>query len=238
MQTIDLKLLDLRDGMRALDLGCGAGRHVHRMYHHAVCHVIGLDLGFDDVVRTREGFKQAHDMDPNTKRAYSLTVGDALCLPFPDATFDRIVCSEVLEHIPDHRAALKEIARVLKPGGRLGVSVPRAFPEWVCWKLEERYHNNPGGHVRIFRTSGLKADVRAAGFRFDRRHWAHGLHSPYWWLQCAMWDKRETSRMVRAYRTFLEWDILKRPLLTRVLEKIADPLMGKSVVLYFTKAAA
>ncbi len=236
MQTIDLKILDLQDGMRTLDLGCGRGRHVHQAYYHAVGHVVGVDLGFEDVVSTREGFKQAPDMDPNSKRAYSLSVADALRLPFPDASFDRVICSEVMEHIPDYKSALKEIARILKPDGKFGVSVPRAFPEWVCLKLEERYHNNPGGHVRIFRTSGLKRDVTEAGFKFRRRHWAHGLHSPYWWLQCAMWDKRDTSRMVRAYRKFLEWDILKRPLLTRALEKIADPLMGKSVVLYFDKA--
>lgn len=238
MQTIHLDLLELTDGMRLLDLGCGAGRHVHQAYYHSVCHVVGVDLGFEDVVRTRQGFEHAPDLDPNTKRAFSLSVADALTLPFADATFDRIICSEVLEHIPNYRQALKEIDRVLKPGGKLGVSVPRAFPEWVCWKLEERYHSNPGGHVRIFRTSGLKRDVRDAGFRFRRRHWAHGLHSPYWWLQCALWDKRETSHMVRGYRKFLEWDILQRPLLTRVLEKIADPLMGKSVVLYFDKASA
>lgn len=238
MRTIDLNLLDLKDGMRALDLGCGRGRHTHQMYYHAVAHVVGVDLGFDDVIRTREGFGQIPDTDPNSQRHFSLAVGDALRLPFPDATFDRIICSEVLEHIPDYHGALKEIARILKPNGKLGISVPRAFPEWVCWKLEERYHNNPGGHVRIFRTSGLKRDVTAAGFRFRRRHWAHGLHAPYWWLQCAMWDKRETSRMVGAYRRFLEWDILQRPLLTRSLEKIADPLMGKSIVLYFDRVAA
>ncbi len=238
MRTIDFDILDLRDGMRTLDLGCGAGRHVHQAFHHAVGHVVGVDLGFDDVVRTREGFKQAPDLDSVPRRAYSLAVGDALRLPFPDATFDRVICSEVLEHIPDHRGAIREIARIIKPGGVFGASVPRAFPEWVCWKLERRYHDTPGGHVRIFRTSGLKKDVTEAGFTFFKRHWAHGLHSPYWWLQCAMWDKREKSRMVGAYRRFLEWDILERPLLTRSLEKVADPLMGKSVVLYFRRDAA
>lgn len=238
MQTIDLDILELRDGMRALDLGCGAGRHVHQAYYHSVGHVVGVDLGFDDVVRTRKGFEAAPDIEPGSRRAFSLAVADALTLPFADASFDRVICSEVLEHIPDHRKALSEIARILKPDGMLGVSVPRAFPEWVCWRLEERYHTNPGGHVRIFRTGGLKRDVSAAGFRFFRRHWAHGLHSPYWWLQCALWDKRDTSRLVRAYRRFLEWDILKRPLLTRMLEKVADPLMGKSVVLYFRKGPA
>jgi len=238
MQTIRLDTLGFGDGMRALDLGCGAGRHLHAMYYKAHADVVGVDLGFEDVVRTRQGFETYPDIVAPEKRSFGLAVADALTLPFPSGTFDAIICSEVLEHIPDYKGAIAEIIRVLKPGGRLGVSVPRAFPEWVCWKLERRYHETPGGHVRIFRTSGLKRDITSAGARFTHRHWAHGLHSPYWWLQCALWDKRETSRMVGAYRKFLEWDILQRPLLTRVLEKIADPLMGKSVVLYFTKAAA
>ena len=63
MQTIDLDILELKDGMRALDLGCGAGRHVHQAYYHSVGHIVGVDLGFDDVVRTRQGFEAAPDME-------------------------------------------------------------------------------------------------------------------------------------------------------------------------------
>jgi len=238
MQTVDLNVLGLKDGERALDLGCGAGRHVHAMYYHAQCHVVGVDLGFADVKRTREGFGTCPDMDPETKRAFSLSVGNALSLPFPDGTFDKIICSEVLEHIPDYKQAINEIERVLKPGGTLAVSVPRWFPEQVCWALSDDYHNEPGGHVRIFREGELKGAVQAKGLRFFYRHWAHGLHSPYWWLKCAVGVKREDVKAVNLYKRFLEWDILQRPWLTRTLEKIAAPLMGKSVVLYFTKGAA
>jgi len=238
MQTIDLNVLGLRDGQRALDLGCGAGRHVHAMYYHAECHVVGIDLGFDDVKRTREGFGSCPDMDPETRRAFSLSVGNALSLPFPDASFDKIVCSEVLEHIPDYRQAVAEIERILKPGGTLAVSVPRYFPEWVCWKLSDDYHNEPGGHVRIFQESELKDAVEKRGLSFFHRHFAHGLHSPYWWLKCAVGVKREDAKLVNLYKRFLEWDILERPWLTRALERVAGPLMGKSVVLYFTKGAA
>lgn len=238
MQTIDLSVLDLRDGERALDLGCGEGRHVHAMYHHAVCHVVGLDLGFEDVRKTRDGFVACPDLDPATRRVCSLSVGNALSLPFPDATFDKVVCSEVLEHIPDYRRAIAEIDRVLKPGGTLAISVPRYWPEWVCWTLSEDYHNEPGGHVRIFRTRQLRHDVQSRGLRFFRRHWAHGLHSPYWWLKCAVGVKRSDSRLVELYHRFLVWDLMKQPLLTRALEAIAAPLMGKSVVLYFAKGAS
>ncbi|MBO6635625.1 class I SAM-dependent methyltransferase [Parvibaculum sp.] len=238
MQTIDLNVLGLRDGQRALDLGCGAGRHVHAMYYHSQCHVVGLDLGFEDVRNTRNGFGSCPDMDPDTKRAFSLTVGNALSLPFPDASFDKVICSEVLEHIPDYEQAVAEIDRILKPGGTLAISVPRYWPEWVCWALSDDYHNEPGGHVRIFRESQLKGSVQRRGLSFFHRHFAHGLHSPYWWLKCAVGVKREDVKIVNLYKRFLEWDILQRPWLTRTLEKIAGPLMGKSVVLYFTKGAA
>lgn len=238
MQTIDLNVLGLRDGQRALDLGCGAGRHVHAMYYHAECHVVGIDLGFEDVKRTREGFGTCPDMDPDTRRRFSLSVGNALSLPFPDASFDKIVCSEVLEHIPDYRQAVAEIDRILKPGGTLAISVPRFFPEWVCWKFSDDYHNEPGGHVRIFQESELKGAVESRGLSFFHRHFAHGLHSPYWWLKCAVGVKREDVKLVNLYKRFLEWDILEGPWLTRTLEKLAGPLMGKSVVLYFTKGAA
>ena len=163
------------------------------------------------------------------------TVGNALLLPFVDGTFDVVVCSEVLEHIPDYKQAVKEITRILKPGGKLAVSVPRKWPEKICWALAEGYHNTPGGHVRIFEASTLRSDIEGAGLLFFRKHWAHGLHSPYWWLQCLIWSRRDTSWAVKTYHRFLLWEILKRPLLTRLLGKIADPLMGKSVVLYFDK---
>ena len=144
----------------------------------------------------------------------------------------------MLEHIPDYKQAVAEIDRILKPGGTLAVSVPRFWPEWVCWALSDDYHNEPGGHVRIFRESELKGAVEARGLSFFHRHFAHGLHSPYWWLKCAVGVKREDVKLVNLYKRFLEWDILQRPWLTRTLEKIAGPLMGKSVVLYFTKGAA
>ena len=235
MLTVDLRSLGLRNGDRVLDLGCGEGRHLHAMYYDAKVHAVGVDLGFDDVVKTREGFQRYPDISPNEGQGFSLTVGNALTLPFEDDTFDKIVCSEVLEHIPDYKTALREIERILKPGGTLAVSVPRYWPEWICWKLSSEYHNTPGGHVRIFNAGELRGDIERTGMSYFRKHWAHGLHSPYWWLKCWHWEKRDTWFPIRMYHKFLVWDLMKRPLLTRILEKFFDPLMGKSVVLYFSK---
>jgi len=237
MHTVDLKRLRLKPGARALDLGCGEGRHVHALYYGAKMHVVGVDLSFDDVVKARQGFEHAPDLDAPDERAFSLSVGNALKLPFADGSFDLIVCSEVLEHIPDFEQALSEITRILKPGGQLAITVPRFWPEWICWKLASGYYDTPGGHVRIFKAPQLRNAVKNQGFTHTGEHWAHGLHSPYWWLQCAVWNTKETNWFVRQYHRFLCWDILERPLLTRMLEKIADPLMGKSVVFYFDKQA-
>ena len=166
-----------------------------------------------------------------------MSAGDAEQLPFEAGTFDRIVCSEVLEHVPDPDVVLAEIARVLKPGGIFVASVPRYWTEAICLKLSTGYQNTPGGHVRIFRSNGLKNSVEKQGFRRFKRHWAHALHSPYWWLQCALWDRRETRGLVRLYRKFLEWDLMQRPWLTRTLERLLDPVLGKSEVMYFRKTA-
>ena len=53
--------------------------------------------------------------------------------------FDRIVAAEILEHVPADIQALAELVRVLRPGGTIAVTVPRWFPEVVCWKLSREY---------------------------------------------------------------------------------------------------
>ena len=237
MQTINLDYLQLQDGQQLLDLGCGHGRHTHAAYFHARCQAVGLDLGFDDICVARQGFLANPDLEPQTghARRYDLMVGDALQLPFKYQQFERLICSEVLEHIPDYQAALSEIWRITKPGGRIGISVPHRWPEKICWLLSDDYHNTPGGHVRIFNAAALRADFEALGFHFERRHLSHGLHTPYWWLRCAVGVNNDRNIFVRAYKKLLEIEILKNPPVLRLISKLADRLMGKSVVLYFTK---
>ena len=85
-------------------------------------------------------------------------VADGQRLPFPDDTFDRIIAAEVMEHIPDDEVAATELARVLKPGGTIAVTVPSWLPEVVCWKLSDEYHAPKvvGGHVRIYTERELR----------------------------------------------------------------------------------
>src|SRR5207248_11367555 len=159
---------------------------------------------------------------------------DLLALPFPTASFDVVMASEVLEHIPDDLAAMTEIARVLRPAGRVAVTVPRWWPERVCWALSRDYHDVAGGHVRIYRADELEARLRTVGLEPRGAHHAHALHSPYWWLNCALGRESVPSRL---YHRVLVWDIMKRPWLTRTAEQALNPLLGKSLVVYADKPA-
>lgn len=233
MQTIDLKKMQLKPNSKFLDLGCGEGRHCFGAYMSEEIDVFGFDMSLSDVGKAKENFDQFNE-NTSTKSC-NFGVADAKKLPFKDNTFDFIICSEVLEHIIDYQSALSEINRILKPDGKLAVSVPKFFPEWICWKLSIDYQNTPGGHVRIFKFKELKKDIADYGLNFSQRHWAHALHSPYWWLQCLFWNSKENSKIINLYHEFLVWDMMKKPFLTKCLEYIFQPLIGKSVVLYFNK---
>ncbi|GGN43023.1 SAM-dependent methyltransferase [Actinoplanes campanulatus] len=231
MLTVDYDRLDVRPGMRVLDLGCGEGRHTFEAYRRGA-HVVALDLSEKDLGTTRQ-WCAAMDMAGEAPAAASATTvrGDLLALPFPDASFDRVIASEVMEHIPDDVTAIAELTRVLKPGGLAAVTVPRWLPERVCWALSDEYHANEGGHVRIYKEDELSGRLRDAGLTVTGNGFAHALHSPYWWLKCAIGDAAPT----RAYHKLLVWDIVDRPALTRVLEQALNPLIGKSVVIYLRK---
>lgn len=235
MQTIDYRLLNLTEGDIVLDLGCGEGRHAISTYAEGQKVVsIGVDLSHKDLCTTRSRFAEFSAIhDP--QKHFALSVASALRLPFADHTFDKIICSEVLEHIPDYQQALGEIHRVLKPSGLLAISVPRYWPEKICWLLSDAYHANEGGHLRIFRASCLRHDVERLGMFFLCKHWAHALHAPFWWLKCLFWKTQDHNILIKAYHRLLVWDLLKRPRLTQTLERWLNPLLGKSVVMYFNK---
>jgi len=237
MLTVDFERLRLRPGHRVLDLGCGAGRHAFAAAR-AGATVVALDRDGIELKQVRAVLGAMTDSgELPVDTGGGEVQGDALALPFPDVSFDRIVASEVLEHVPDDRGALAELVRVLRPGGRLAVTVPARFPERVCWALDPGYHDRPGGHVRIYRRPALEAMLEDAGLVLRGGHHAHALHSPYWWLRCASGVDRDDRAAVRRYHDFLVWQIEHAPSWADRVERALNPVLGKSLVLYAEKPA-
>ncbi|RBY91137.1 class I SAM-dependent methyltransferase [Blastococcus sp. TF02A-30] len=238
MLTVDYDLLDLRPGMTVLDLGCGEGRHAFEAYRRGAS-VVAVDWGQPEVETTKRwlgAIAEAGEAPAGAR--YEVVRGDLLHLPFPDASVDRVMASEVLEHIPDDETAMAEIFRVLRPGGRAVVTVPRYGPERICWALSDEYHANEGGHIRIYTRSVLRERLAGAGLVPGADHHAHALHAPFWWLKCAVGVGKPDNRAVRAYHRLLVWDLTTRPWITRAAEKVLDPVLGKSYVVYADKPAA
>jgi SAM-dependent methyltransferase len=235
MLTVDFDRLGVAAGDRVLDMGCGAGRHAFELYRRGT-DVLAFDQDADELARVSDMFAAMRTAGevPDGAEA-DVKQGDALQLPFADAEFDRVVAAEVLEHIPADEDAIAELVRVLRPGGTMAVTVPRWLPERICWALSDAYHQVEGGHVRIYTGEELVGKLERAGLWHDGTEHAHALHAPYWWIKCAVGVDNEDHPLSKAYHRLLVWDIMKRPWPTRTAERVLNPLIGKSMVLYLTK---
>lgn len=160
-----LGYLELRDGLDVLDCGCGMGFYLMAMQQLRDLRLTGLDADADRLRYAEQVGVRA-----------TLVEGDVEALPFADASFDRVLMSEVLEHVRDDAAALREVDRVLRPSGVLAISVPHArFPFW--WDPFNATWTALGGapirsgpivgiwtnHERLYEPSALGRVVREAG---------------------------------------------------------------------------
>ena len=238
MLTVDFDRLGVGAGIAVIDVGCGAGRHSFEAYRRGA-DVIAFDQSTEDLNAVDEIMQAMKDQGevPASARGEAVK-GDALDLPYADGTFDVVIASEILEHVPQDDRAVAELVRVLKPGGSLAITVPRWLPERICWLLSDEYHANEGGHIRIYRAHALRNKVLAHGLRFVYTHHAHALHSPFWWLKCAVGTSKNDHPAVAAYHRLLVWDMIDQPWVTRRAEDLLNPLVGKSVALYFEKPGA
>jgi len=238
MLTVDFRRLPIQPGTRLLDLGCGAGRHAFEAARRGA-QVVALDTDLGELRQVSAiavAMEEAGEIQvPASIRA---AAGDATAMPFPDAYFDIVIAAEVLEHIPRDQNAMTEVARVLRPGGVAAMTVPSWLPERICWLLSDDYHNVPGGHLRIFTLHELETKLRRAGLSVGGHHHAHALHSPYWWLKCAVGVHDDDHPLASTYHRLLVWDIMRKPAVTQLADRALNPVIGKSLVVYATKPAA
>ena len=237
--TIRFEQLGVQPGDLVLDAGAGFGRHAFALARQGA-NVVVLDHSPAEVESTRATFAaMAETGEIAEERFVGGLQADATKLPFADDSFDRVITSEVLEHIQADTTAITEFVRVLKPGGTFAATVPTWLPEKINWMLSDEYHSpkSVGGHVRIYTATELKAKLRSAGLSVTASHHAHALHSPYWWLKCSVGVRRDDHRLVKAYRRFLEWEIVKQPRGMKLVERAASPVLGKSYIVYAQKSA-
>jgi len=228
--TVDLERLELRPGERLLDAGCGEGRHCYGALERGA-RVVGLDLDPAGLRAAVGGLrKRAHELGSLGE----MLQGNTFALPFADGAFDKVICSEVMEHVHDYRAAARELARVTAPGGIVAVTIPTATSEHLYLRVGDDYFESLGGHIRIFRPRQLAEGLAAAGLATVGVGFAHALHTPYWVLRSiAGLPRADESRLVRAYRLFLIRATGSR-FMTR-LEGLLNYCFPKSLILYAEK---
>jgi SAM-dependent methyltransferase len=233
--TVDFRQLNIRPGYRVLDIGCGTGRHTTAVLEFKKVTTIGADRNIHDLCEARNRIQLHERLGEHGGGQWGLAAADIAELPFKKNIFDLVICSEVLEHVARDDIAAAELIRVLKPAHNLVVSVPRYLPERICWMLSKDYTAAENGHVRIYRKKKFIHWLESFGLKHWAVSYAHSLHTPYWWLKCLVGPSREDAEMVNLYHRFLSWEIMKKPKFVGWADRLLNPVLGKSLVVYFRK---
>jgi SAM-dependent methyltransferase len=233
-QSIDPALLDIGADDRVIDLGCGTGRHVLEL-SKIPSNIIGADISRNDIRAGRYLLEIMRRRKEVRARVHWLqTAGERL--PFKDGAFDRVICTETLEHVDDDSVLARELARVLKPGGILAISVPDEFSERIFWKLSKNYRTHAGGHVRIYRRPQIVALLRDAGLSPYAVRYRHSLETAYWLSHIAFWsDWGKQGPITRAFRSILDSQRSRESAIVTALDDIGNRVLPKSIVVYSRK---
>ena len=247
--TIDFRRhFPLENGDLVLDLGSGNGRHTIEACAWP-CRVISVDFDGEELRKARYHLETPAGISPFDMEARRVSkkqnagqadfiVADAQHLPFRDAIFDKTLCTEVLEHIPDDKQGIRELYRVTKPGAPVAISVPRFWPEKVFWTLSWDYWHTPGGHVRQYRPGEMQRYLTNQGFEIWGVRYRHAFQSIYWFLRCAFGKSNENKFVPRSMFRFISWYHRSRPKMVERVEATLNLVAGKDMVHYGRKPAS
>ena len=152
---------DVRGCKRILDAACGNGRYSRFLLRRADPDAVltSFDLSPKMLLRARARLK-------NERVTHA--VADLTRLPYADASFDAITCGWVIEHLPDPRNGLRELARVLQPGGKLLLMATEdTLTGAMCSRL---------WHCRTYNRDELRRTCAECGLRWKREMWFSPLH--------------------------------------------------------------
>jgi len=233
-QSIDPRLLDISPTDRVIDLGCGTGRHVLELSKQPA-QLLGADISRHDLRIGRFLVEIMRRRNEVQARVHWLqTAGERL--PFVDGAFDRVICTETLEHVGDDAVLARELVRVLKPGGILAVSVPDEYSEKVFWKLSQNYRTHAGGHVRIYDRRRIVRLLREAGLRPYAVRYRHSLETLYWLSHIAFWsDWGKQGPITGMFRRVLDSPRTRASRIVSALDDVGNRILPKSIVVYSRK---
>ncbi|MEX2245378.1 MAG: class I SAM-dependent methyltransferase [Dehalococcoidia bacterium] len=223
----------LRPGERVLDLGCGSGRHTLEAARYPV-RVVGLDFSRDDLQAARFMYADLQRKGQAPGHV-DFIVGDAQNMPFKDGAFDKSICTEVFEHIPDDARGIAEFERVTRPGAAVAVSVPNYWPETAFWTLSWGYWHTPGGHVRRYRPGQMRGILEQQDITIAFQRNRHSFQSVYWFFRCLFGIDNEGFLPVRVFQKFINWHHARRIKLLEYVEATANLVIGKDMILYGRK---
>jgi len=233
MLTVDFDRLAVQEGEIVLDAGCGQGRHSFEFMERGAL-VYSMDLDMESLRKARYTLAyMVKSGDAHEKSRYFVHSGDALSLPYRDGSFDKIICSEVMEHVSDDEKACMEFSRVLKRHGRIAITVPTYFSESIYDLLTYEYFSSPGGHIRKYFPERLAGLMRRNGLEIYSISFKHSFHTLWWLIRCVAGLHLENHPLTGAYHRFLcltmKSDFMKR------VESFFDYFFPKSIVLYAWK---
>lgn len=231
MVTVELDLLGLNDGDWLLDAGCGEGRHTWEACRRNHSTIIAFDIDIGSLKRVKRRMTALRNKDIINGNCHLLQA-DINNLPFKNGAFNKIICSEVLEHMPKDQEVVKELVRVLNSNGAVGVSVPHHRAESICWTLSKEYYGFPGGHIRIYETRQVIDLLRSNSLSIYAVCRNHALDSLYWILRCIFGIKRENALIPSLFHKLLVFDIKNGRLMHHCFEHLLNLIIPKSVVIY------